>query len=284
VRLQDYDTSERFNATLVTTQRITPNDTDEVRELALDVDRADFAPHAGQSVGVLAPGRSEFGQEHHFRLYTVADMPESVDGATRIKLCVRRCRYIDEYSGEEYDGVASNWLCDLPRGAEITMTGPYGSPFPIPQDPDAALVLIGAGTGIAPFRAFVRRLYHEHPDFGGRILLFHGARSGLDLLYKNSEKDDFAQYYDRATFDAIEALSSRPHWTDRVDWEGALKSRGEELASLLDDPRTYVYVAGLEAILERLDKTLAGIVGSDERWKRRKAELVAGERWVELLY
>lgn len=284
MRLQDYDTSERFPATLVKTERITSAATDEVRELELDIGRAGFSAHAGQSVGVLAPGRKEFGQAHHFRLYTIADLPQRHDGKTRIKLCVKRCSYIDDYSGEQYRGVASNWLCDLRAGAEITLTGPYGSAFEIPPEPDATLLLIGAGTGIAPFRAFAKRLFHEAKDFRGKILLFHGARSGLDLIYRNSEKDDFAQYYDRGTFEAIQALSSRPHWTDEIDWGKALGQRSAQLAALLDDARTYVYVAGLETIKDRLDKTLAKIVGSDARWQRRKAELVAGKRWVELLY
>ena len=284
MRLEDYDTTDRFTARLLATERITPPETGEVRELQLEVSRPGFAPHAGQSVGVLAPGQRAFGQQDHFRLYTVADLPESADGRTRIKLCVRRCSYIDEFSGEEYPGVASNWLCDLAEGAEITMTGPYGSPFEIPAEQDATLVLIGAGTGIAPFRAFVKRMHQEVPDFRGRIMLFHGAHSGLDLLYRNSERDDFAQYIDRGTFEAIEALSARPHWSDAIDWDSALTARGEELAELLEHARTYVYVAGLEQIRDRLDESLAGVMGSEARWMRRKAELLAGSRWVELLY
>ncbi|MCA8975958.1 MAG: ferredoxin-NADP reductase [Planctomycetes bacterium] len=284
MRLQDYDTSDQFSATLVSTERITPTATDEVRELEIDIGRPTFSAHAGQSVGVLAPGQREFGQDHHFRLYTVADLPEQLERSTRIKLCVKRCSYVDEYSGERYQGVASNWLCDLRAGAEITMTGPYGTPFEIPAELDATLLLIGAGTGIAPFRAFCKRLYHDVPDFAGKVLLFHGARSGLDLIYHNSEKDDFSQYYDRGTFEAIQALSDRPHWTDAVDWQGAFESRAQELASLLDDAKTYVYVAGLEKIRDRLDRTLAEVVGSESRWARRKAELIAGHRWVELLY
>ena len=44
---------------------------------------------------------AEFGQQHHFRLYSVADLPErGEDGRPRIKIAVRRCSYIDAYSGE----------------------------------------------------------------------------------------------------------------------------------------------------------------------------------------
>lgn len=284
MRLQDYDTSNPFPATLLATERITSEQTDEVRELELDVTRRGFLATAGQSVGVLTPGQKEFGQEHHFRLYTVADLPDVHDNGTRIKLCVKRVDYVDAYSGEHYQGRASHYLCDLKTGAELTLTGPYGSPFEIPDERNATLLLIGAGTGIAPFRAFVKRLYHEAPDFTGKVILFHGARSGLDLIYKNDERDDFAQYYDKGTFEAISALSTRPHWTDEVDWRQVLEARSSDLARLLDAPDTYVYVAGLEKIRDRLDETLSSIAGSPDRWVRRKAELIAGKRWVELLY
>jgi ferredoxin--NADP+ reductase len=284
MRLQDYDTSNRFSATLVTSERITSPATDEVRELALDIDRAGLVAEAGQSVGVLAPGQKEFGQEHHFRLYTVADLPEQKQQKTRIKLCVKRCNHIDGYSGEEYKGVASHYLCDLKPGAKITLTGPYGAPFAIPDEPDATLLLIGAGTGIAPFRAFVKRLYAGKPAFKGKVLLFHGGKSGLDLLYENDEKNDLTQYYDKGTFEAIAALSRRPHWTSDIDWTAAIDARKVEFKKLLDDAVTYVYVAGLHKVLGRLDATLEQVMGSKERWTRRKAELVAGKRWVELVY
>ena len=41
---------------------------------------------------------------------------------------------------------------------------------------------------------------------------------------------------------------------------------------------------GLEKMRGELDKVFAGLAGSKEKWERRKAELSAGKRWVELLY
>lgn len=284
--LAEYDTEPRFDATVVSTARLTPEDSlEEVRELVLDVKRDDFPYSVGQSIGVLVPGTEAFGHEHHFRLYSVADLPEwSESNTPLIKICVRRCFYIDDYSGEEYPGIASNYLCDLHPGDHLTIAGPFGLAFEIPDEADADLILIGMGTGIAPFRAFVRQLYRGPDEFSGRVWLFYGARSGLELLYMNDEKDDFAQYYDRETFECFRALSPRPHWSDPIAWDRAIAQRGAELWRMLGAPKTYVYVAGLEEVRDVLDSVFATLAGSAEKWARRKAELIAGGRWVELLY
>ncbi|MGD8316328.1 MAG: FAD-binding oxidoreductase [Myxococcales bacterium] len=285
-RLEDYDTEHRFDAVVASSERITPDSSDiEVRELTLDIQKPDFQFKLGQSVGVLAPGSEAFGQEHHFRLYSVADLPERGSGGLpRIKIVVRRASYIDKYSGEEYPGVASNYLCDRAAGDHITMSGPYGLAFKVPDEMDANLILIGTGTGIAPFRAFVKHLYKNVPEWKGTVTLFYGARTGLELLYMNDERDDFAQYYDRETFQAFKALSPRPAWSASIDWDSALGKRGAQLWELLGKPNTYVYVAGLEKMRGELDDAFAEIAGSEEKWARRKAELTAGGRWVELLY
>ena len=284
--LEDYDTEQRFQAIVVQSERITPEASDvEVRELTLDIQQPDFELQLGQSVGVLSPGTKEFGQEYHFRLYSVADLPErGGSGLPRIKIAVRRVSYVDQYSGEEYPGVSSNYLCDLTAGDTVTMAGPYGLAFEVPEEMDANLILIGTGTGIAPFRAFVKHLYQNVPEWKGTITLFYGAQSGLELLYMNDERDDFAQYYDSDTFEAFKALSPRPTWAAPIDWEGALAQRGEKLWSLLGQPNTYVYVAGLEKMRGELDVAFSEIAGSGEKWARRRAELAAGGRWVELLY
>ena len=284
--LEDYDTEQRFQATVVSSERITPEESDvEVRELTLDIQEPDFELHLGQSVGVISPGTKEFGQKHHFRLYSVADLPErGASGLPRIKIAVRRVSYVDKYSGEQYPGVSSNYLCDLVAGDSITMAGPYGLAFEVPEEMDANLILIGTGTGIAPFRAFVKHLYQNVPEWKGTITLFYGAQSGLELLYMNDERDDFSQYYDSDTFEAFKALSPRPTWAAPIDWEAALAQRGEKLWTLLGQPNTYVYVAGLEKMRGELDVAFSEIAGSGEKWARRRAELAAGGRWVELLY
>lgn len=286
MRLEDYDKDERFRTQVLSSTRITADEAEvEIREIILQVDRSQFDYQPGQSIGVLVPGPHEFGHEHHFRLYTVADTASgSTEDKPRITIVVRRCTYIDEFSGERFDGVASNYLCDLKPGDQAQITGPYGYAFEVPDDKHANLLLIGMGTGIAPFRAFVKHIYKDVGDWSGKVRLFYGAHTGLELVYMNEHRDDFAQYYDEESFEAFKAVSPRPHWADPIAWDYCLEERSEEILEMLSDPGTYVYVAGLEKVRDELDDVFGRIIGSREKWQRRKAELSAGGRWTELLY
>lgn len=286
MRLQELDTSRRFRGEVLTTRRITPEQSPvEVRELELAVPSEMPGCDAGQSVGVIAPGDPGLSQTEHLRLYTVADLPQPLDSdRVKLKLCVRRCDYIDRFSGERYRGRASHYLCDLNVGDSVILTGPYGDIFRVPDDPRADLILIAAGTGIAPFRAFIRRIDHDHPDFRGTIHLIHGGRSRLELLYQNEVLDELSQYADRETFRSITALAERPHWSETIDWDAALEPQAESLRHAMLAPHTYVYLAGLESIRNEIDGVLGKTFGSVETWARRKAEMIAGGRWHELLY
>ena len=284
--LKDFDKSNQFQATVQSTTRITPETSrEEVRDLVLEADKRDFHFEVGQSVGVMVPGPHPQGHDQHFRLYTVANTFEMTkDHKPVIQLCVKRCKYIDTYSGEEYPGIASNYLCDRKAGDSIVMVGPFGIPWELPDEKDADLLMIGLGTGIAPFRALVRHIYEDLGGWDGNVWLFHGAQSGLEMLYRNDERDDFTQYYDEHTFKAFEAVSPRPHVFDPIALDYALEERGERLLEMMLNPRTHVYIAGMEYVRDVLDDAFSKILGSKEKWERRKAEMVAGKRWMELLY
>ena len=283
-QLSEYDIENRHHAIVRQSRRLTPTDTDEVRELQLEITDPGFACEVDQSFGVLVESKREFGNSFHHRLYSVADLPGEVNGHPLITCLVKRCRYVDDFSGEEYPGVASNYLCDRKPGDEITLTGPFALPFAIPEDNRANLILIGMGTGIAPFRAFIKHIYHVVGEWKGQIRLFYGARSGLELLYLNDEDGDLTNYYDKETFEAFSALSPRPHWSDPIALDQALLSRREEIRTMLNSANTYVYVAGYDKLIPLLDKAFGQILGAPERWIVRKNELIAGKKWAEVIY
>ncbi len=286
MRLDQYDFDQTYHAKLLASERISAEDTDEVRELLLEVDHSAFDYKIGQSLGVVIEGpHDEIGHPRHFRLYTIADTPHiNANARPEIRICVKRCDYIDEYSGERYQGIASNYLCDLSVGTTVTVCGPFGLPFSVPDDKSSTLIMVGMGTGIAPFRAFVKHLYQDIIDWQGKVFLFHGARSGLELLYMNDHCDDFKQFYDEETFTAVKALSPRPHWADPLAMDYALEERADEMLRLLLEDNAILYVAGLETIAHSLDRLFASRVGPDQAWHHVKAELKQEGRWHELIY
>ena len=285
MQLKDFDTSRRMSATVVSSTRITPEDSDtELRHIDLAVDDIEFSYEVGQSVGVLVPGPHEFGQKEYLRLYSIAGGDRGDDFKPVISLLVKRAFYVDDFSGQRYEGKASNYLCDLRKGDTVTLVGPYHLAFTLPKERDANLLMIGLGTGIAPFRAFVKHIYSELGGWQGKVRLFHGAKRGIELAYMNDQNDDLKYYYDEETFKAFEALSPRPHFDVPVDLEGAIAQNAEEVWSLLQDPKTYVYVAGLKPISAQLDQALAKIVGSPEEYERHKAQMIEEGRWAELIY
>lgn len=285
MNMNDLELGETFEATVRDSAPLTdPGAAEEVRELLLDLSDRPLRFEIGQCVAVFAPPRRDFGEDRHIRLYSIASAPETKSGEREIALCVRRCRYLDPFSGEASDGIASNYLCDAVPGDRITLAGPIGHPFALPADERGALLMIGMGTGIAPFRGLVKHIYRTLGGWQGPVRLFHGGRSGLEMIYRNEARDDFAQYMDAATFQAIEALSPRPAWSEPVDFQAALSAHREEVWRLLREPDTHVYLAGVAALAAALDSALAEVAGSSGAWQRRKAELLAGGRWTELLY
>jgi len=285
MNLTEYDISHPYKAVVASSERITPEDTDEVRHITLNISSATFNYLEGQSIGVLVPGPHEFGNPHHMRLYSIANSRQGEEqNMAELSLCVRRCFYIDEVSGEKHPGVASNYLCDRAPGEEIQIVGPYGRQFLAPRDPSCNLLMIGVGTGIAPFRAFLKHIYAERNDWQGQVRLFYGAKTGMDLLYLNDENGDLSNYYDEETFKAFQALSPRPHFDEPADMERTLKENAEEVWSLIQDPKTYVYVAGLSKLEDVLDNTIGEIAGSEEAWTLKKSELISDRRWATLFY
>ncbi|HLJ50655.1 MAG TPA: hypothetical protein VKU01_31795 [Bryobacteraceae bacterium] len=286
MNLSEYDVNHPYTAMLLTSERITPPASDaEVRHLVLQMPVRRFEYVEGQSIGVLAPGPHDFGNEHHLRLYSIANSRSGEAGrGSTISICVRRCFYIDEVSGEKYPGKASNFLCDSKPGDPIQITGPYGGAFTIPPDNTANLLMIGVGTGIAPFRAFVKRIHEMRTGWTGKVRLFYGAKTGMELLYLNDFRNDFALYYDEATFKAFEAVSRRPHADASPALEQALVENAREVWDMIQDSKTYVYLAGLSEAALKFENAMIVTTGLAETWREKREELIKQGRYAELLY
>ncbi len=277
--------NNQCSAEVAGSRRISPPDMDEVRAIDLRIDEPAFRFQEGQTVGVLVKGTGPFGSKPHHRYYSIASARPQADGdEVELQLIVRRCFYIDEFSGERYPGIASNYLCDACPGDRITLTGPYRSVFRMPRNKDANLLMIGTGTGIAPFRAFVQRIYAQHGGWNGKVRLYFGDRSGLDLAYLNQADKDFASYYTRETFEAFQAISQRYLMSEAEALQETLEAHAGEAWKMLQDPATHTYVAGTKKSSEGLDKVFSRLAGSQPEWQAMKERLQEEGRWSELLY
>ncbi|KAH8047046.1 NADPH-hemoprotein reductase [Aureococcus anophagefferens] len=105
-------------------------------------------------------------------------------------LCVRRATYWDPEMGKDdpaKKGVCSNFICDSKPGDPIKMTGPSGKVMLMPEEKaDTDYIMVATGTGIAPYRSFIRRLFTETTPAGeaykGTAWLFLGVANSDALL------------------------------------------------------------------------------------------------------
>lgn len=271
-------------AVVVDSVRVSREDVDEVRRLRLRIADPAFRVAGGQTVGVIVPGPHPFGNPYHMRRYSVAGLGVDAGGDLEIELLVRRCFAVDEVSGEAYPGIASNYLCDAVPGRRIQLSGPYRSPFRVPPNANANLLMIGTGTGVAPFRSFLQAIYRQRGGWAGQVRLYYGARTGMDILYANDEHDDLAQYYDRDTFEAFRAVSRRPLADEADALAEVATPHAEAIWDLVRQPDTHVFLAGLGKVRERFDAVMSTAAGSVDDWARTRARLDSAGRWAELVY
>jgi len=87
------------------------------------------------------------------RLYSIASSPLATPG--EVHLCVAVVRY--SVCGRPTGGVASTWMCDrLKIGDEIPVFVQRNSDFRLPDTPSTPKIMIGPGTGVAPFMSFLK--------------------------------------------------------------------------------------------------------------------------------
>ena len=146
----------------------------------------------GQSLSVIPPGLDPQSQKPHKpRLYSIASTRygDLLDGRT-VSLCVRRAEYVDPVTGQTdptKQGVCSNFLCDTQPNDTVQVAGPVGKTMLLPSDPTRDIILVATGTGIAPFRGFLQRLFMENTVarhlFTGHAWLILGVPTTGGLLY-----------------------------------------------------------------------------------------------------
>ncbi|MGB5519845.1 MAG: oxidoreductase, partial [Gammaproteobacteria bacterium] len=81
-----------------------------------------------------------------------------------------------------------------------------------------------------------------------------------------------------------EGLSQRPWMNTDDGLHNVLKDNAEDIWELVQDPKTHIYLAGLETTLSNFDEIMQQAAGSKARWHWMTEEMKEQERWSELIY
>ena len=218
----------------------------ETHHIVLDFGAMPFPVLEGQSIAVVPPGLDARGKPQVARQYSIAS-PRNGErpGYNNVSLTVKRVTA--DHQGQPVHGVASNYLCDLAVGEKVQVIGPFGHSFLMPNHPKSNIVMICTGTGSAPMRAMTewrRRLRKTAKFEGGKLMLFFGARTQQELPYFGP-----LQSLPKDFIDANFAFSRVPGQPRRYV-QDLMRERAVDLAPLLRDPNTFIYVCGLKSMEE----------------------------------
>jgi len=200
------------------------------------------------------------------RLYSVASSIQATPDEAHLLLGV--VRY--QSHGRSRKGVASSFVAERLRPGETLPV--YVKPnknFRLPDDPDRPIVMIGPGTGVAPFRAFLQE--RQAVGVKGRNWLFFGDRNfSHDFLYQL----DWQNFLKEGVLSRIDVAFSRDQ-PEKIYVQHRMWERRAELYGWLQDG-AHLYVCGDEkAMAKGVHATLVRIVA-----ERSGGSSEAAEGWL----
>ncbi|OIP70482.1 MAG: ferredoxin-NADP reductase [Oscillatoriales cyanobacterium CG2_30_40_61] len=255
-----------------------------VRHVTFDISGGDLRYVEGQSIGIVPPGTDDKGKSHKLRLYSIASTRhgDKLDDQT-VSLCVRQLEYKQPETGETVYGVCSTYLCNLELGADVAITGPVGKEMLLPDDEEATVVMMATGTGIAPFRAFLWRMFkeqHEDYKFKGLAWLFFGIPYTANILYKEELEQlqrEFPDHF-RLTY-AISREQQNPEG-GKMYIQDRIKENADELWQLVQKDNTHTYICGLKGMEGGIDEGMTSAAGKfDVNWSDYQKTLKKQHRW-----
>lgn len=258
-----------------------------VNHITFDLSGGDPQLHyvEGQSIGIIPDGTDANGKPHKLRLYSIASTRHGDDLAgNTVSLCVRQLQY--EKEGETINGVCSTFLCDIEPGSQVKITGPVGKEMLLPDDEEANVIMLATGTGIAPMRTYLRRMFEASErdkngwHFRGKAWLFMGSPTTANLLYDDdfnrylSEYPENFRYTKAISREQQNAKGGRMYIQDRVS------EHAEEIFALIEDPRTHVYMCGLRGMEPGIDEAMAAAAEAKGlNWSELRPQLKKADRW-----
>ena len=254
------------------------------RHLTFDISGGDLRYLEGQSIGIVPPGTDKNGKPEKLRLYSIASTRhgDNVDDKT-VSLCVRRLEYKHPETGEMVYGVCSSFLCDLKPGDELKITGPVGKEMLLPTDPNANIIMMATGTGIAPFRAYLWRMFketHEDYKFNGFAWLIFGIATTPNILYKDELEQIQQQYPDNFRVSYAISREQKNPQGGRMYIQDRVAEHAEELWSLIQKENTHTYICGLKGMEGGIDEALSAVAAKEDvNWIEYQKQTKKAGRW-----
>ncbi|MET9433277.1 bifunctional nitrate reductase/sulfite reductase flavoprotein subunit alpha [Streptomyces sp. NPDC006551] len=214
------------------------------------------------------------------RLYSISSSP--LTDPHRVSVTVSVVRY-DNRHGRPRKGVCSPFLADAEPGATVPVFVRAAPHFRPPADPSTPMVMVGPGTGVAPFLGFLeerRALGHRAPNW----LFFGEQHRATDFLYE----EELAALLADGTLDRLDTAFSRDQRA-KVYVQDRMREHGAQLWSWLRSG-AHFYVCGDAARMAKdVDRALRDIAvahgGLDEEAAAVYVkQLAADKRYVRDVY
>ncbi|XP_040433179.1 nitric oxide synthase, brain isoform X2 [Cygnus olor] len=204
------------------------------------------------------------------RYYSISSSPEMYPGEVHLTVAVVSYRTRDG-EGPIHHGVCSSWLNRI-QTDEVVPCFVRGAPgFHLPQDPQVPCILIGPGTGIAPFRSFWQQRLFEIQHKGLKpcpmVLVFGCRQSRIDHIYK--EETLFAKT--QGVFrELYTAYSREPDKPKKYVQDVLQEQLAQTVYKALKEQGGHIYVCG--------DVTMAGdVLKTIQRIVRQQGQLSVEE-------
>ena len=180
-------------------------------------------------------------------------------------------------------GVCSTFLADRAEGVDLRVFLQPSPAFRPPADPDAPMVMVGPGTGVAPFRAFLQhRRAHGHT---GRNWLFFGERSSATDWYYREELEGMR---DDGFLTRLSLAFSRDQ-PEKVYVQDRMRQHGAELWAWLQDGGHFYVCGDASRMAQDVDAALREVVAQHGAMSAEDAALhvrglSAAKRYVRDVY
>ncbi|MEW4193655.1 assimilatory sulfite reductase (NADPH) flavoprotein subunit [Bacillus altitudinis] len=197
------------------------------------------------------------------RLYSIASSFKAND--EEVHLTIGAVRY--DAHGRERQGVCSILCAErLQPGDTLPVYIQHNQNFKLPQDPDTPIIMVGPGTGIAPFRSFMQE--REEMGANGKSWLFFGDQHFVtDFLYQT----EWQKWLKDGVLTKMDVAFSRDT-EEKVYVQHQMKKQSKELFEWLEQG-AYVYICGDEKHMAHdVHNTLLSIIQEEGAMSKEKAE------------